>query len=411
MDGQKVVTTSFIAESLDGETIPLDIYLPQGYDPNGKPCNLYIFLHGCCGSNHSTNIGEFSTRLTYLIGNNKIAPVIIVFPSAIGADFGNRHLWFNSERNGRYSDLITNDLLTWLDANYNISKTNRAVGGFSMGADGALRMGLHHSDKFVAAISHSSFPSLSYVSNLIPSLIRETGESSPPYTYNPASGSLTTMFYGASSAWSPNNKNPNYHLDFPVDKNGQLIDSVMERLKLNADVNTIIQTKWKVTKKVPLSIYFDIGKTDEFYAVNATLSTELRNLVDAKNFKINYRYLEFNGGHYLTQEKIDSSLIWLDRVFSKSASNYENHFFEREFSVYPNPAKEFVVVEFNGQISDNYLIDLVDAKGVLMKRVELNGKDKNSLKLNLIGCKRGSYLVILRNKSSNRVIVKKLIKL
>ena len=315
LNAQEVISTSFSSSSLNGETIPLNVYLPQGYDENGTPYNLYIFLHGCCGLNHQTHIKAFEARLNQLISNGDIDPIIVVFPSAQGADFGNRHMWFNSERNGRYSDLITLDLLDWVSKNYNVSGYKRAIGGFSMGGDGALRIGLHNSDKFVAAIGHSSFPALNFLPNILPVLINETRQSAPPYTFRPSPGTLTEAVYGASTAWSPNNDNPDSKLDFPVDENGVLIDSVFSRWKNNADISSIIKLNWNATKQVPLSIYFDVGAGENFYPPNALLKSELDNLVEEEHYQINFKYLEFEGGHMLTEEKIDASLTWLNGIF------------------------------------------------------------------------------------------------
>ena len=311
---QQVVSTSFESKSLQVKNIPLNIYIPKDYDKKGKSYNLYIFLHGCCGLNHQTHISDFEEILNKLIAEKKIEPMIVVFPSAQGADFGNRHLWFNSERNGKYADLITVDLLDWIEKKYNISKNIKAIGGFSMGADGALRIALQYPDKFVATVSHSSFPALDYFLDLIPILTKGKGVSG--YTYKPIPKSLTETVYGAASAWTPNINNPNYRVDFPLDKNGNLIDSVFQRMKFNADIDSIIKYKWHLTKKVPVAIYFDTGILENFYLPNHMLNDQLIELTTKKNYEINFKYNEFDGNHVLTKEKIESSILWLNSIFT-----------------------------------------------------------------------------------------------
>ncbi|MCB9307112.1 MAG: hypothetical protein H6565_10995 [Lewinellaceae bacterium] len=37
LNGQEVISTSFSSSSLNDETIPLNVYLPQDYDENGTP--------------------------------------------------------------------------------------------------------------------------------------------------------------------------------------------------------------------------------------------------------------------------------------------------------------------------------------------------------------------------------------
>lgn len=410
LNGQEIISTSFSSNSLNGETIPLNIYLPQDYDENGTPYNLYIFLHGCCGLNHQSHINDFEARLNQLISDGDIDPLIVVFPSAQGADFGNRHMWFNSERNGQYSDLITSDLVGWIGDNYNVSELKKAVGGFSMGGDGALRIGLHDSDEFVAAIGHSSFPALGFFPNLIPALVNETGQPSPPYTFTPSPGSLTETIYGASSAWSANNDNPNFNLDFPVDENGVLIDTVFSRWKINADVDSIIRFNWGATKEVPLSIYFDIGTGDSFYPPNTLLNSELINLVQSENFQINYKYLEFGGGHVLTQPKIDSSLIWLNQVFSNvTTSNHEITKGNLNVSIYPNPTMNSIGIEFTGATNTDYRIDIVNMNGKSVESKLVNGL--NGSNINISNYESGMYHVIIKDERNGQLISKKLIKI
>ncbi|MBK7407386.1 MAG: T9SS type A sorting domain-containing protein [Saprospirales bacterium] len=319
---------------------------------------------------------------------------------------------FNSERNGQYSDLITLDLLNWITNNYNVSELKRAIGGFSMGGDGALRIGLHDSDKFVAAISHSSFPALDFFPNLIPILINETGQSTPPYTFTPSPGTLTETVYGASSAWSPNNNNSNFNLDFPLDENGILIDSVFSRWKINADVDSIIIFNWGITKEVPISIYFDIGTGESFYPPNSLLNSELNSLVQSENFQINFKYLEFGGGHVLTEPKIDSSLIWLNEVFSNvTSSSHEITRMISDFSAYPNPTLNSIVIDFNGTTNGNYLIEIVNMNGEIVKEKIVNSTGENRLNFDISEYESGMYQVIIIDERSGQIISKKFVKI
>lgn len=347
LDAQQVITTNFSSSSLNGAIIPLNVYLPQGYNENASPYNLYIFLHGCCGLNHQTHISDFEAQLNLMIANGQIEPLVMVFPSAQGADFGNRHMWHNSERNGQYSDLITSDLLDWITTNYNVSESRRAIGGFSMGADGALRIGLQNSDKFVATISHSSFPALDFFPNLIPFLINEAGQTNPPYTFTPSPGSLTETVYGAASAWSANNDNPNFNVDFPIDSNGQLNEDVFTTWKTNADIETIIRSNWGTSKEVPLGIYVDVGTAEDFFLPNSILNTQLNNLIQAENFQINFNYTEFIGGHILTRQKIETSMIWLQQAFSNITT-----------SIQELPIRDFTVFakQINHENLRNYIL-------------------------------------------------------
>ena len=279
-----------------------------------------------------------------------------------------------------------------------------------MGGDGALRMGLHHSDKFVAAIGHSSFPALDFFPNLIPAIINETGQASPPYVFTPSPGTLTEVFYGVSSAWSPNNDNPDFNLDFVLGGNGALIDSVFSRWKANADVASVIRLNWGVTKEVPLSVYFDVGIGEGFYPPNSLLNSELINLVQSENFQINYQYLEFAGGHVLTGPKIDSSLIWLNEVFSNvTTSNHEITKENLNLSIYPNPTMDSITIELSGAKNTNYLIEIVNANGKVVKSKLMSRR--KSLDFDTSDYESGKYQVRVIDKKSGRIISKKFVKI
>ncbi len=109
IDAQNIIYSTFDASSFENRSFPVSIYLPEGYDENEVPYPYYVFLHGCCGLNHQSHIEDFKMELDRLIVQGEIAPMLMFFPSAQGIDFGNRHMWFNSERNGDFSDLITPD--------------------------------------------------------------------------------------------------------------------------------------------------------------------------------------------------------------------------------------------------------------------------------------------------------------
>ena len=402
----EVVSTTFSSPSFDGEDFNLNVYLPEGYDENAEPYPVYIFLHGCCGLNHNTHIADFEDRLNTLIAEETISPIIVAFPSAQGSLYGNRHLWFNSELNGPYSDLITEDLIDWLAGTYNVSGEKRAVGGFSMGADGAIRMGLRRSDLFLAAISHSSFPAIDFVTNLIPGIIAETGQSAPPYDYAPSNGLLSDQVFGVSSAWSPNIDSEPYGVDFPLDENGELIDSVFWRWKLNADVDSIIQHNWAPTEEVPLSIYFDAGLAESFLGPNQLLNTQLAELTTNLGYTIDYKYSEFPGGHALPTNKIDSSLVWLNSIFEAvlPSSTSAGDAISNKLMVYPNPIAagqlNFEITNCNTDCLKS--VQLIDQQGRTLRTIPANSLDRvtdSRFTFSVSSLKSGFYFLIAETRS------------
>lgn len=411
----EIISTTFTSPSFDGESFNLNVYLPEGYDENSEPYPLYIFLHGCCGLNHNTHVADFEDRLNTLIEEERIAPLVVAFPSAQGSLYGNRHVWFNSELNGPYSDLITEDLLNWLEDNYNLSGEKRAVGGFSMGADGAIRMGLRRADLFLASISHSGFPALDFVTNLIPGLIAETGQSAPPYEFSPSNGVFSSQVFGVSTAWSPNPDNEPYGVDFPLDENGLLIDSVFWRWKLNADVDSIVQHNWEPTGEVPLSIYFDAGLSESFLGPNQLLNTQLNELSTNLGYTISYKYLEFPGGHALPTPKIDSSLLWLDSIFDAvlPSGTSEDYTISNELILRANPV---VGNQLHFEITNCHAcclrsVQLTDQLGRILSTIpvkDLTMQTDSSYTLNVSSLKNGVYFLLVETQTE--VIVQQFIR-
>lgn len=409
----EVVNTTFSSSSFDGEAFSLNVYLPEGYDENAESYPLYIFLHGCCGLNHQTHIDDFEARLNQLIADGDIDPLVVVLPSAQGADFGNRHLWFNSERNGNYGDLITSDLLAFVESNYNTSTSRRAIGGFSMGADGALRLGLHNSNKFVGLVSHSSFSAIENLGNIIPTIINETGQASPPYNFIPSNGLYTQATFGISTVWSPNFSNPPYEVDFPLNDNGELIEEVFNEWKSIASPDSIIRQNWSASKEVPTSIYFDVGNLEslfDFFETNNLLNTQLQNLVQEEGYSINYKYNVFSEGHTLSLSRIDSSLIWLNQVFSDAiTSNHKVTKGDLKLSIFPNPAMNSIGIKLTGISNSGYRIEIVNMNGKLVESNFVNGLD--NLNLDVSNYESGTYNVLIESEKGNQRISGQFIKI
>lgn len=414
IDAQNITYSTFDASSFENRPFPVAIYLPEDYDESEEPYPYYVFLHGCCGLNHQSHIEDFKTELNQLILRGEIAPMLMFFPSAQGIDFGNRHMWFNSERNGDFSNLITTDLLNWIADNFNVAESKGAIGGFSMGADGALRIALQEPNKFVAAVSHSSFPALSFFPNLIPALKNEAVETIPPYTFKPSNGLLSEQVFGAASAWSPNLSNPNYQLDFPLDSNGNLIDEVFQTWKNNADVNTIIRANWGHNKKVPIQLYIDAGINESFYAPNLLLKTELEELVRDENFEISYKFLGFNSGHVLNQDKIDSSLVWLNSIFESNVtltSDHRKNDSNFEFSVAPNPSKSSITITLKKpKIADSYLLLLYNIHGEMLKKLPINLNTEQAFDIDLTSLAPGPYIISIIDRKTRFLITRQVIK-
>jgi len=81
--------------------------------------------------------------------------------------FGGNHI--NSSATGRYEDYIINEIVPFVDKNYNISE--HAVWGESSGGHGAIVLGMRHPEIFHAVADHSGVVGGMQPLNTVTSLI------------------------------------------------------------------------------------------------------------------------------------------------------------------------------------------------------------------------------------------------
>lgn len=164
------------------------IYLPPGYDPNDATTNYPVvyWLAGFNGFNETAPNAGIGTILDEFINNGQIMPMLVVFPDAsldltfrfpdplcpnfppggqcdlnipdtMPPSYGNS-FYINSELNNvRYEDYFIQELIPYIDANYNtIADRNfRGLAGHSMGGYGALYLGMKHPNFFAGFAAES----------------------------------------------------------------------------------------------------------------------------------------------------------------------------------------------------------------------------------------------------------------
>jgi putative tributyrin esterase len=131
--------------ALGGEQMAT-ILLPAGYSQPGTRYRVLYLLHGG-GQDHTA----FAARQWFRSLQSR--NLIIVTPAAGESWYVNSA----SEPNAKYEDFIVGDLVTYVDAHYRTmaSRDGRAIAGVSMGAWGAMLLGLKHHQVFgtVGALS------------------------------------------------------------------------------------------------------------------------------------------------------------------------------------------------------------------------------------------------------------------
>lgn len=139
------------------------IYLPPGYNewPQRRYPVLYM-LHGYGGFDKLVPEWEewgLKDNAEAMMLSGQIQPLIIVQPYGFMA--GGQPSYFFNHGPGtdgkRWGDAIWQDAVNYIDANYRTlaRRESRAIGGFSLGGQGALSFGLMHPDVFKVVGAHS----------------------------------------------------------------------------------------------------------------------------------------------------------------------------------------------------------------------------------------------------------------
>jgi enterochelin esterase-like enzyme len=151
--GSRVLEHDLYSPTLDLHTT-YRIMLPPGYDGDARRYPVLYMLHGVAGDSsewQSIGLLEAADRM---IQRGQIDPFLIVLPN------GGANYWVNQATGARWGDYVVNDVVGQVDRDYRTidNPTARAIGGLSMGGEGALRLALQHPNVFRIAGAHS--PSL-----------------------------------------------------------------------------------------------------------------------------------------------------------------------------------------------------------------------------------------------------------
>ena len=149
--GSQVLARTLTSAAL-GRPMPYFVYLPIGYNESGIPYPVLYMLHGHGGSNTEwIGYGLLETADT-IIAAGQVPPMIIVLPQ------GDQAFWVNHADDGeRWGDYTAQDVVQYIDANYRTipDARRRAIGGLSMGADGAMQLAMNYPGTFGNVGIHS----------------------------------------------------------------------------------------------------------------------------------------------------------------------------------------------------------------------------------------------------------------
>jgi enterochelin esterase-like enzyme len=130
------------------------VMLPPGYEQQSQRYPVLYMLHGVAGDSsewQSIGLLEAADRM---IQRGEIDPFLIVLPN------GGANYWVNQATGARWADYVVEDVVGQVDRDFRTvaNPSARAIGGLSMGGEGALRIAMQNPDVFGIAAAHS--PSL-----------------------------------------------------------------------------------------------------------------------------------------------------------------------------------------------------------------------------------------------------------
>jgi enterochelin esterase-like enzyme len=149
------IDTKFHSQAL-GLDERIIIYLPPGYNQSPQERYPVIYLlHGYGGFGApSPELEQWGLKdvVENMIHRGQIQPLIVVQPYGFMPD-GQASYWFNhgpGTDGRRWGDYVWQDVVNYVDANYRTlaNRASRAIGGFSLGGQGALSLALTHPEVF-----------------------------------------------------------------------------------------------------------------------------------------------------------------------------------------------------------------------------------------------------------------------
>lgn len=151
--GARVVEENLYSPTLDLHTT-YRVMLPGGYDASSRRYPVLYMLHGVAGDSSEWEAIGLLDAADRMIQRGEIDPFLIVLPN------GGANYWVNHASGARWADYVVDDVVKQIDRNFRTvaSPRGRAIGGLSMGGEGAMRIAMTHPGVFGTAAAHS--PSL-----------------------------------------------------------------------------------------------------------------------------------------------------------------------------------------------------------------------------------------------------------
>lgn len=304
----------------------IDVYVPHGHDGKGLP--LLVDLVGfTAGGPAHTNWKSFSEnvpeRLDRLIGDGRMAPVVVAFPDCYSRLGGNQYV--NSPVLGNYEDFLIAEMLPHIEARFACGGTGRrGVFGKSSGGFGSLVHAMRHPDIWAAAASHSGdagFENL-YIPEF-PATLRALAKSDNSVekwltafeAKDKIDGkdTLVLMILAQAASFDPD-PSPETFLGLRLPVTLDTCELIAERWDswLAWDPARMVETHADAIGKLK-GFFLDCGTEDQYNILYGT--RRIHKTLEAR--RIAHRYEEFPDNHSSVDYRMDISLPFLAEVLSR----------------------------------------------------------------------------------------------
>ncbi len=313
--GSKVLRSNMLDDS---PVRVVDVYVPAGHDGQGLPLLVDLVGFTSSGLSHTSWAGfreNVPERLDRLIGEQRMAPVVVAFPDCFTRLGGNQYI--NSASIGAWEDFLLQEMLPEIEQRFKCGGSGRrGVFGKSSGGYGAITHALRHSDIWSAAACHSGDMGfeLCYLPDM-PAVLRAlagNGNSIERWwkqlegaQKHPEGSFKVINALAMAASYDPD---PTQFLGMRLPVTFDTCEIIEERWAnwLRQDPVVAIETQASNLHKLK-ALYIDCGENDQF-----NLLYGARRFVRRLNeLGIAHRYEEFPDNHTNVDYRMDESLPFL----------------------------------------------------------------------------------------------------
>ena len=158
LSGRSRLVSDTVSSKILGQSINVNVYLPDGFDASSGTYPVLYLLHGLTDDHKAwQDRGGVQTVLDELTGTGEAVPMVVVMPRAGDPDTHRYQNGYFNVRNWSYEDFFFKELIPAMEAKYHCggTKARRAISGLSMGGGGSLAYCQMHPDLFSSCYAMS----------------------------------------------------------------------------------------------------------------------------------------------------------------------------------------------------------------------------------------------------------------